>query len=440
MFLIDATTDFAEAVARLVRLMYNIERGARVYEWGPGSSEEANRPAPKAGFLTITVPGVTKAAPPATVAFRPSVAFVYYVPGVDLGALVGEVQARLERLPDDHLRGYLPVEATPHATLLHRNRTRAGSDVTGQRHPFVKGWNPAGRHPARHFHYTASEVKEVPSHISHRGAFTWHFLPISTATRIRGLDSFEEFNALVSGIFLDTFLGGKEVAEPVYDLSADFFNVPAAPPAVVKALQDASETEPIILVYRDGRFHPCGKIVEECLSNWAPPQGRRAAGQGELSLANVAPGPVGGGECGFCRLPLWGDIFAVEDALIAPYRVAACEWCTGCLPAPRRDEAIPTKIPRTLAEAYRDSKHANLLPLLEAEVEAIKVRSATFFRVTPKPSGGDPAGQPAVGYFLEASDDDGPPKTAPPCLRFPELREHRVSSIVYKYLAQVQVP
>jgi hypothetical protein len=435
MFIIDATTDFAQALARLARLMYNIERGARVYEWGPNSAAAAN-PKPQSGFLSISVPGVTTAAPPAVVNYRPSVGFVYYVPGVDLPELVRQVRAHLEGMPDDHLRGYLPVEAAPHATLLHRNRTHAGSDTTGGRNPYTKGWYPGELYPARHFHYISNEVMEVPSHVSYRGAFTWYFLPIATIARITLLTSFEEFNAVVSGVFLDTFLGGKEVAEPVYNISSDFFNVPPAPGAIRKALDGAN----VILVHRGGRFYLAGSETRECLANWKAPRRLEpgSATLGDLRVANLAPGPVGDGLCGVCRLPLWGDVYVVEDDIVAPYRMAVCEWCAGCLPGPRRDAAVHLAYPRTMAEAYEGTALAELLPLLEARVEAIKVRSTLYFRVyhpgAGKDGGGDAGGD--AGYFVEVSED-GPPKTTPPCLRVPELREHRVSSIIYERLAQV---
>ena len=103
MFVIDATPGLDQALQRLARLMYNIERGARVFEWAPGSADVAD-PAPKPDFLSISVPGITKAAPPSTVSIRPSVAFVYHAPGLDLPEVVRQVRGHLEAYTEDHLR------------------------------------------------------------------------------------------------------------------------------------------------------------------------------------------------------------------------------------------------------------------------------------------------------------------------------------------------
>ena len=415
MFVIDATGDFAQALPRLARLMYNIERGARVYEWTQDSTADAN-PKPRPNFLSITIPGITAAAPPAVVNYRPSVAVVYCTSEVNLAELVSKLQDLLASFPDDHLRGYLPVEAAPHATLLHCNRTYTGIALKD-------------KIPTRYFYVTSKYGSgSVPSHISLHGAFTWYFLPIAVAIRINRFSTFEEFNAVVAGVFLDTILGGKEIAKPVYaTISSDFFNAPPAPADICKALVQTD----VILVYRSNRFYLAGEIYD-CLSMWKSPaaDAPHLPLLDELRLANVAPGPIGDGLCGLCCLPLWGEIYAVRDTLIAPYRMATCVWCAGCLPLPYRAEAIRSNYPRTMAEAYRGTVYADLLPLLEAEVKVIMTGPPSnprpYFRVHPS------GAKKGDGYFIEVWWEAASNTSTPPCLRVPELRKHRVSSIRHK--------
>lgn len=416
MFIIDAAADLPEALERLARLLYNIERGDRVYEWALGSGAAAS-PEPKAGFLSISVPGTTTAAPPAVVNYRPSVGFVYYVPGVDLPDTVRQVRTHLEALPDDHLLGYLPVEAAPHATLHHRGRIYSGSSTAGGRKPYMKGWYPGEGYPARHFHYVAGEVDGVPSHVSIRAAFTWYFLPVSTAIRIREMTQFAEFNAIVASVFLDTILGGKEAAEPVYTISADFFGIAPPPAGLAEALAGTNT----LLIHHGGRFHHAGCAISNCLTWWKAPARGREVPFGELKLANAPP--QGKPLCGTCEAPLSGRVFVLEDPAIAPYQLAVCVWCAGCLPAARKEKATRTTYPRTLAEAYSGTP---LLGLLEADVEAIEVKKRTYFHVRPKNG---------ESYFVEPVE--GYRRATPPCLRVPELRAHRGASLGHNYLARL---
>jgi len=261
------------------------------------------------------------------------------------------------------------------------------------------------------------EVDEPPSHVSLRAGFTWYFLPIGTVARIRELSSFEEFNAVVASVFLDTFLGGKEVAEPIYNISAEFFNVAPAPEGLAETLA-ATDAQ---LIHHEGRFHYAGRATRDCLSYWKAPAGSRAAAFEELKLANAPP--LGEARCGFCSAPLCGEVFALEEASVSPYQLAVCVWCAGCLPVAQRDEAIRTTYPRTLADSFPDTP---LLALLEADVEAIKVKSRTYFRVRPKNG---------EGYFVEAAE--GHLRATPPCLRVPQLRDHRVTSLGYSHLASM---
>ncbi|GFR88686.1 hypothetical protein ElyMa_002524200 [Elysia marginata] len=453
MFVIDATTDYAEAVDRLARLMYNIECGSEIYEWKLGSSEKA-KDTPKINFLSISVPGVTTAAPPMTAVLRPSVGVVYFVPGVELEGLITKVKTLLDSFPDSHLRGYLPVEITPHATLLHCNRIQEGSSIGGSsglrrsfytkgRNSHLKAWRPSHLCPTRLFHLPPlSKILKPPIHISVHAAFTWYFLPISVAFYIRSFHSFAEFNAIVAGVFLDSFLGGKESAEPIYSISADFFNIPATPPGITKAAQAASSKA--LFICHNGRIHLCGANLRECCSNWSPIYRQRSARLESLRLANVSPGPIGDGKCGICQLPLWGVIYAITDPLIAPYHLAVCTWCAGCLPAFLRNTASQAVLPLTMAEAYRESKYADLLPLLEAEVTAFKVRSKVFFRILPpagKKNAAATCSASTAGYFLEPGDDSGIDlafeAVTPLCLRYPELHSYREPSLVCHNLIQV---
>jgi hypothetical protein len=443
MFVIDATGDFTAAVRRLARLMYNIECGVKAYEWLEGSGP-APLPAPEPGLLTIEVPGVTVAAPPVQVDFRPSVGFVYYVPGggFDVRGLVRALQKALERsFPDDHLVGHLPVEVSPHATLYHHGRTHRGSE-TKTRAAYTKGWYYSEDYPARYFHTIYGEADKLPSHVSFRGGFTWYFAPVGLVVGIGRIASFAAFNALVASVFFDTFLGGREAPEPIHGVTAAFFDVAPLPelpgelplgrpqpPSVMAGLVGGAE----VLIHRAGRFFLAGPNLRGVLGAWHDPdaEGRRSAALDVLNVGNLPP--LGArSACGLCGLPLWGDIYAVGDRLIAPFRMGVCEWCCGCLPPDVRASAVKTRLERPRAEAYRRSAYEPYLPLLEAEVERVAVDLAPasetrVFYVTTLKSGDC--------FILEPSD--GYKKATPPCLRFPELRERRVSSQSHPSLADV---
>lgn len=288
--------------------------------------------------------------------------------------------------------------------------------------------------PARLFHLVADgldDLEDLPSHISHDCAFTWYFLPVATVARIRRLVGPAEFNAVVASVYYDTVFGGLG-EEPYNEVPVRVFAAATrpAPAGLAAALNHAEEGPALVhcraggavLVHSRGRFHYVGEAARDSLHRWRAPPGARAAPYADLRLANR------GGLCGFCAAPLHGEVYAVEDPLIAPYQLAVCVWCAGCLPAHRRAAAARTAYPRTLAEAFADSPP--LLALLEADVEAVRIRPPATGEAGPgyvfrvRPEKGD-------GFFLEPAGR----VVVPACLRHGELRGDRVASLGHPYLA-----
>jgi len=385
MLIIDGTTDLADATKRLVRLMYNIERGAKVYEWTSGSaSEPLLLPGPNP--LTIEVPGVTTGAPPAAAELCPSVGYVYYVPGAgfDVSAFVRRLQALCADLPDDHLTGFLPVETAPHVTLLHRGRIQRDCiqrEAQAFKHsdPATTKWLLSKTYPPRCFYVIQpTSTKKHPSHVSYRGGFTWYVAPVTVATRLHAISTFEEFNALVSSVFFDTLFGSKELPFSVYGLTSEHLGVLPLPAAVAK-LTEKSARDSVILARIGDRLEAVGACLFAALSSWQDPDVCVAAGSTPAvqpsQVANLSqPGIIR--SCGFCELPLWGDVYAVADEAIAPYYMAVCRWCCGCFPPERRAEAVKVSSGQGLREAFRGTFYERFLPLLEARVSFVGDRDS----------------------------------------------------------------
>lgn len=434
MLVVDGTSD--DAVARLGRLMYNIERGERVFEWAPGSGAAAAAD-PEPDFLAIEVPGVTAAAPASRATYRPTVGCVYYVPGGDLDALVEGVRHILAALPDDHLRGFLTVEASPHASLHHRGRVAdqpiglLKTFVSRASHPYRTGWDPLKKYPARCLHPVRRENmpfrddpqtpvhKSLPSHVSFAAAFTWHFIPVSVAARIRTLTTLEEFNAVTAAVFFDTLGGaGDPGALPLYRIDPGFFGVPPPPANLAKTLSG-----PMIFVWRGGRLRVAGAGLSGKIPSWKPPA---PLGDTEWDLVAGQDAADETPTCGYCEVVLFGDdVYALHDDLIAPYFMPMCEWCCGCLPAARAGEVSRTRLPEPAPAVSPELKL-----LLAADVELLAVDAegaegaADLHRVGPfllvKAEG--------VAPFIVESKNTYQ-EEVPPCARAPALRNHKYGSL-----------
>lgn len=425
MFIVDGTEDLPGTLKRLARLMYNMERNAKVYEWGPGSdSEPAQDPAP--GFLTLTVPGATAGAPPLAVDYRPSVGFIYYYPGaeLDLRALADRLQGGLEDLPSEHLLGYLPVEAAPHVTLLHRGRTHPNAEKVGPRNPYTKGWYPAEAYPSRVFHVIGerTEIDAPPSHVSYRGGFTWYIAPVTLATNIQTFESFEEFNAIVAGIVLDTGIGGKESEKPVYALTPQFFGISPLPSALAE-VRAFAEGGSVGLVLTPEGFEAVPRRLRSMLPQWSPEKSELALPDTLMKFVANLTDPRLERVCGHCEAPLWGTVFALRDPLIEPYLLALCRWCIGCLRPSTGGPRFRIESGVTRAQAYRNTPYECLLPLLEAKAQLVEGRFVVELAEGEK-------------FILESPETYS--EIAPPCLRIPALRELRLPSLGSFWLASAE--
>ncbi len=460
----------AEALARLVRLMLNIEHGARLYEWGPGSTDAPHAdPAP--GFLTLELPGSVVGAPPLCAEYRPTVGLIYYFnsPGFDPGALARELKKRLLLEGFDHLVGPLTTEIAPHASVLHEGRTHPGVDLTGPRAPFERGWYPGTTYPTRHLHYVAprGDLPTLPAHYSLRGGFSWYLVPATALARIRQVSQMAEFNALVASILFDTGRRpSTEPAEPIYESPEKYLRVPPLPSPVARALAAApvdwggaapplpgeargAPGRPVILLHVGDHFEVAGLILQECLAGWAPPPA--APEGGPLAGLNL----VEADRCTFCWLPLWGEFYAVSlprrSPGLPPRRAPVCRWCYGCFPHARPAPAShpvdvghqPPEVadagavwathPRGILEAFDRPEYGYLRPVLgvPAQQVTLAVRGGLPVFVMEDGEGGgwilDPlGGTPAADPFL--------------CLCAPELAGWRLPAAEFERVAHLRAP
>lgn len=429
MFVIDATADFEDALRRLARLMHNIERGERVFEWVAGSPAAARAPPRGArAFLTIDVPGVTAAAPPVAVSLRPAVGFVYYVPGAGgpgARGLATRLAALLGELPGGHLRGRHPVEVSPHATLTARGDVAGPCAVEPDARFAAEDdeWH-LGPHPARAVDFDAGGSR-ASSHIS-RGAFTWHLLPVGAAMRVRSVKSIRDFNAVVAAVVFDAFRGNggaPEDPEPFYRITPEFFGVAPPPEEVARALDNCA------LVLRAGRLFVVGALGAAVLGDWVP-GAAGAAPAAPLNIANSPEGPLAA-DCGLCRVPLYGAVGVLPAGpTTAPYRVAVCEWCLGCFSPAARAKAAAAVFPRTAAEAFRGTRYEVLVPLVGARAESIGPPGSLCFRV-------DPAGGAAPFAVASPATLEPHHKNVPLCLSDGAYGGHRIPTVRCGVLARV---
>lgn len=446
MFVLNAPDFDRELVARLARLMLNIESGTRRYEWGP-DSRAAPHVCPDPGFLSIPLPAVAKDAPPVVADYCPTVGFVFYTPAAEPAALVDllrQVKASLDESPDDHLHGYRAVEVAPHTILFHKDRTYSDT-VMGfempRREKKKAEWGGTAARPGRLLQLLSSPISDPPpSQISTRAGFTWYFAPIGLAAGIRKITSCADFNALVASVFLDSFAAPSalESGEAVHELTPDLLGVPPLPAAAEKMLGPVACADAII-IYNAGRFEFAGRHLWNTLGTWRrPPRAdERPVPVEEAALAETFLAANSGSvppACALCDAPLWGVFFAIEDPLIAPFRTAVCNWCCGCLPTPRWLSAVPVLGQWGAAEACAATgRWAALLPLVTARVEAIPAilpggKEKTFFVLE---EGG-------ASWVLEAREDAPITAAVPPCLYVSRLRNVRAAGLTYPLVAEIR--
>jgi hypothetical protein len=450
-----AVEDDGEAVARLVRLMLNIEHGARLYEWAPGSTGEPHAdPAP--GFLTLELPGATTGAPPLSAEYRPTVGIIYYFTTLsfDPGVLARELRKRLLREDDGHLGEPLTTEVAPHASVIAEGRTYPGVDLTGPHPPYVRGWYPGTTYPTRHLHFVYPGFDlSLPLHYSLRGGFSWYILPAAALARLRRVGRMPEFNALVASILFDTERRpSTEPAEPVYERPQEHLRVPPLPPPVARALAGAPAEERgapplgdpreawpggppgqgVILLHVGDHFEVAGLVLREFLAGWAPPPA--APEGGPLADLNL----VEADRCTFCWLPLWGEFYAASFPDLAPHRAPVCRWCYGlfphALPAPGGAGGAPgggtvrATHPRGIVEAFDRPEYGYLRPALGVPARRVPLAAR----------GGRPVFivEGAEGGWL--LDPTGGPGAADPylCLSAPELAGWRLPSAEFARVAE----
>ena len=432
MFIIDATSDLSDAVARLARLMFNLERGEKVYDWVIGSRPEPD-PQPGPNVLTLSIPGVTTS-PPTKVDYRPAVGFVYYVPSTPLNVrdLVETLAKLLDGLPHEHLAGPLPVEITAHGSLYHSGRCYPASVVLQPGETPPAEWNLAQLYPTRYFVTYETPTLTPPKHVSYQGAFTWYIMPITMALKIKKFSSFEDVNAIVSAIYFDTFSGGGEPPTPVMSISLDLFNIPPLPTMFARLEGKLKQGTLLIYVPKQGEdagtFDLAGPKSDYLIPNkWRPPACSLLYEEGPPHPKNLnRPGSTS--VCARCSVPLWGDVFAVpgQDRLLS--YLALCVWCCGCVSSRVPVGRITTGW--TQAQAFRGTKWACVLPLLDASVTKITARGWVGFIATF----GD--GQRVVIDGCEEDQrafDGCGEDAAPVCLQYSELRDVRLPCYEWRY-------
>lgn len=428
MFVIDGAPDDPDVLARLSRLMFNIERGEKVYGWGPDSGKEPLEGSPEPGLLSIKIPGVTRDARPVTVDYRPSVGFVFYAPSTKYNwlELLAKVQTLMDRFSDDHLCGYVSVELSAHATLLQRGRFYSGSDVLGGGSVSEEVWDPSPK-PARFFKMGSRDHSSGADPQSIQGAFTWCLAPISVFTRISRFKRFDQFNAAVASIFINPSEIPMESPEPILKYSPEAFGVEPLPDELELQYEDKTSW---ILVINRGRFEVIGGTADmrRTLGSWTDPEKAGHPSEDEdhpLTIPNLPrQSNAVALTCGACCAPLWGDVYAVTNDQIAPNHMAVCRWCCGCFPKEVRDTTVKVSSGRTQAEAFKGTR---LGPLLEAELEVITTRMGIYAFATLK------NGKKLV---VTPGCSSGKQKS-PPCFTDPEVADRRVSHLQWVDVALV---
>jgi hypothetical protein len=386
MFVLDATSDFEGALHRLARLMYNIETNSKIFEWKRGSPPEPrDGPLSLERTLTVTVPGTTKGAPPVLADYWPSTGFVYYVPSAldrdRLPFIVKTLSTVLHTYPYDHLKrmGH-PTGVASFATLYTKHPEALYETKTA----LAVGGSTAAAARRIELYRPDESSSWAPSstcHLSRNAWFTWFIFPIRKAFSSAKVSTEVDFNAMVSSVVLDTFLGGQESDQANYD-PYSVFGIPRPPPELeslaVTGLRDNAETDGTIVVILTPQgidFAP--PILAQLLPMWHNYAATvsyfpTALNQPPPSILNLnsSARTEYHGCCVHCKAPLWGTVYVARHPHVHPHFVAFCRWCAGCL---RLADLPSTEVYRydsecSRSEALSETPFKPLTPLLEAKV------------------------------------------------------------------------
>ena len=315
--------------------------------------------------------------------YRPTVGVLYYceAPGFDLRTFLRALAEGLQKVDDSHLLGPHTIELSPHARTVGMGQVRQGLE-TSAAPPRHCSWSDA-LWPARHLiSVAAADNGPPPPHYSPRGGFSWYVCPVAALLRIRGVATMAAFNALVASVLYDP---GRPLAPPegpYYEAPWEATGIPPLAEKVRAALvgeSGAPPRAPPTLIYvrgpARGWFEAAGEAIAKELEGWAPPPPAPHAELASLSVDERA--------CSYCRLPLWGEFYAV--AALWPQtspRASLCRWCYGCFPhAHPAGDARPAHPPyacriqsrRGIREAYA-AQYPHLLPYLGVPVLRVPLK------------------------------------------------------------------
>lgn len=462
MFIIDGTGDPATSLPRLVRLMLNIERGEKAYEWCDGS-DSAPLPQAEPNFLSVRIPAVTAGAPTTTLVWKPSVGFIFYqttpawvksnlrlttvnevTTADDVFKFACKLSDICDKYPKNHLSSSLPVDMNSYGALHHKGRTTAGSKVYKITPSELKDEKHAldNRIPIREFAVLTGGYSINPPHHAGTSGFTWFICPVSSIIHIKEFTKTSEINAVLSSIFFDTVVGGRESPNPFEIISTQtLFGIrPPAPRFAVEKIQKSnwykmnSYNFPIFIYY-NSQLHVAGAELLRHLGAWKNPDTNRTDEPSLPAGAKIANLECAGIDhvCGLCVTPLWGDVYVSSHQLIAPYFMAICRWCCGCLT--RVDQAKFIKINSGLTRATVFQKG----PLWDGEfykkVFPVRILTAPAKLVTAK-EGAFIIIDTGVDKKLILED----PSTfseIPPCFRVSKLKDVKHPSVYYHRLASL---
>lgn len=340
MRVIKPTDGVIAAERRLVAAMLCMEHAALAY--GP---DLVLRPAPHEPWPTVQVRPLTAKGLPIAVHYRPTVGVVFYTAGqaFQVGQLVNRLSQLLDTVPEDHLRAYRAVAATPSSTLRHKGRVSGGNLVVGPRKCYKKAVAEKAGLPARLLLWTPESDTELPPHYSIRAAFTWVFMPVTAALALTGFDSMAAVNAMVASIFYDAGMVSRLAdGADFYRLTLDDFDFPRLPaflappapeaativtPVGLGAASGALVVTPPGADGRDGTLAYVGQHL--CLR--ANPQ----RGHGLPAFMQLAPAPwdpetlLTRGpdqyQCCACEAPIGGDAVVIQGPK-APTTNQHREW------------------------------------------------------------------------------------------------------------------
>ena len=412
MFIIATGGDDTLPIDRLIRLMLNIEKGWRMYEWGPGSTAAQN---PKKdsdkSFISIEVPGKISGAPSSTWDIRPTTGVILYRPSADFdpNMLIDQIEERIaayDAAGGPQEEAHLTIEMAAQVSLLQERRVEQSTRRESCKDDKTIDWGKHRTHPIRRiFHRKASYSEEIPF-ISAHAAFTWHIVPAEILANVCEVATGCDLNLLTASIFLDAaLLPASEPLEPIRDPHMhvhDIFGIKPLPTSIEYFLISSLKT-PRRSRYLDSKF--IAVYVDDT-------EGAEAGGGGARGHFEIAPlrdmfsnmgifNPpavphvpfeelelVSSSRCCRCGFPLWGDFYALQVPKIGPLRAPVCKWCIGVYPPELfitpLDESTPaptvtSRHPLSIREAYaRYPKYQGVLPLLGVPVRPVTITTRCF--------------------------------------------------------------